>query len=211
MRTLVVLLLIGSSIAGGVYYVKFLRAEEPPNLRTAIVDRGDLLITISATGTLEPVELIDVGAQVVGRIRKLGDDPRAKSDPAFQGKHVDYGSPVEDGTVLAEIDDALYRATYSENVAGLERAKADLIQVKAKLVQATAEWDRAGRLRELKLTSISGIGVKSDRGDSPTTIKGISDSDYVLAKANFEVAKANVAVGEALVAQQQAALDSAET
>jgi HlyD family secretion protein len=42
--------------------------------RTAPVERGDLLSTISATGTVEPEEVVDVGAQVMGRIRDLGVD-----------------------------------------------------------------------------------------------------------------------------------------
>lgn len=211
MRTIVVLLLIGLSIAGGFYYVNYLRADVPPNFRTALVERGDLLITISATGTVEPEEVVDVGAQVVGRIKSLGLDPRAATDPQFAGKHVDYGTAVEENTVLAEIDERLYLATRNQAQAALDRAEADLIQARAKLAQTTAEWERAQRLRELKLTSISGIGVKTRGSGQPATIKGISDSDFVLAKANYEVAKANVDVGHAVVAQQQANLKSADT
>ena len=211
MRTLVVLLLIGVVVGGGVYYTAYLRAEDPPNFRTALVERGDLLITISATGTLEPEEIVDVGAQVVGRIDKFGDDPRAATDPEFEGKHVDYGSPVEKGTLLAKIDDALYLATFYQAKAGLDRAKADLIQLEARHTQAKAEWERAQRLHKLKLTSISGLGGQNGRAHEPTTVKGISDSDFVLAKANFEVAKANVDVGASVIKQQEAALESAET
>ena len=61
--------------------------------RTTTVARGDLLISISATGTLQPEEVIDVGAQVAGQILSFGKDA--------DGKTVDYGSHVEAGTVLA--------------------------------------------------------------------------------------------------------------
>lgn len=211
MRILVVLLVAGFVIAGGVYYTTFLRAEAPPNFRTALVERGDLLITISATGTVEPEEVVDVGAQVVGRIKELGIDPRAETDPKFKDKRIDYCSPVEPGWVLAQIDQALYLATFHQAKASLERAEADLIQLQARYVQTKAEWDRAQRLRELKLTSLSNLGTPSGKSGQPTTIKGISDSDFVLAKANYEVAKANVAVGVAAVAQQEATLQSAQT
>jgi HlyD family secretion protein len=78
-------------------------------------------------------------------------------------------------------------------------------------VQTEAEWRRAERLREMKLPSVSGLGANSAQaGSKPTTIKGISDSDFVLAKANYEVAKANVAVGIAAVDQQVAILASAK-
>ena len=39
--------------------------------------------TISATGTLEPEEVVDVTAQVSGQIVSFGDDPRAATDPNF--------------------------------------------------------------------------------------------------------------------------------
>lgn len=211
MRTIVVLLLIVLAVGGGLYYVNYLRAEAPPNFRTAHVVRGDLFITIGATGTVEPEEIVDVGAQVMGRILEFGADPRFATDSAFADKRIDYGSPVEKGTVLAQIDPALYQATYSQAKAGLARAKADLEQSKAKYDQATAEWGRAQRLRELKLTSISGLGSSAGRTDGKTTIKGISDSDFVLAKANYEVAKANVDVAASMVEAQEATLFSAKT
>ena len=58
--------------------------------------------------------MIDIGAQVAGRIVSFGKDK--------QGKAVDYGSVVEAGMVLARIDDALYAAD-------VESAKATLGQI----------------------------------------------------------------------------------
>src|SRR5712672_172412 len=66
---------------------------------TVPVKHGDLVATISATGTIEPVEVVDVGAQVAGLIRSFGQDKA--------GKSIDYGSVVEAGTVLAQIDDSV--------------------------------------------------------------------------------------------------------
>ena len=110
--------------------------------RTVPVKRGELLATISATGTVEPEEVIDVGAQVAGQIEVFGKDKN--------GKSIDYGSVVEEGTILAQIDDALYqadvdlaRAQLEEARAGVKRAEADLGQLKAKLYQAKRDWGRA--------------------------------------------------------------------
>jgi HlyD family secretion protein len=206
-----VVLGIAAVVGGVVYYAKFLKAAAPPNFRTAKVEKGDLRIQIKANGTLEPQEVIDVGAQVMGRIQELGEDPRAKSDPDLKIKHVDYCSDVDEGTVLAKIDPSLYKATFDQADASVKRAQADLLQMRAKLVQTEAEWNRAQRLREMKLPSISGLGANPTKsGSNPTTIKGISDSDWVLARANYEVAKANVAVGIAAVDQQEALLASAK-
>src|SRR5438128_2093474 len=104
--------------------------------RTAEVQRGDLHATISATGTIEPEEVVDVGAQVAGQIKEFGPDPRDSN------KRVDYGTPVKVGTVLAKIDDAVYqsqvdqaKAQVAQAQAGLQRAEADLVQMKAKVHQ----------------------------------------------------------------------------
>jgi HlyD family secretion protein len=70
-------------------------APSPPVFRTATVTRGDLVATLSATGTVEPEEVVDVGAQVAGRITDFGIDP---GDPDKK-KRIDYGSVVHVGKI----------------------------------------------------------------------------------------------------------------
>src|ERR1700734_3165686 len=70
--------------------------------RTSTVQRGDLSATITATGTVEPEEVVDVGAQVAGQLLEFGKDK--------DGKPIDYGSVVESNTLLAKIDPNLYAA-----------------------------------------------------------------------------------------------------
>ena len=64
------------------------------SFRTVVVKRGDVVATISASGTIEPVEVVDVGAQVAGRISYFGTD--------ISGKMIDYGSVVEEGSGAGE-------------------------------------------------------------------------------------------------------------
>ncbi len=163
--------------------------------RTAPVKRGDLLASISATGTVEPEEVIDVGAQVAGQIISFGKDKN--------GKIIDYGSTVEEGTVLAQIDDSLYAADVALASAqlmvattGVRRAEADLGQLKAKLYQAERDWKRAEKL-----------------GPSDA----LAEASYDAYKSAHETARANLAVGEAsivqakdTVAQAQATLQRAQ-
>ncbi|MDD2902342.1 MAG: efflux RND transporter periplasmic adaptor subunit [Syntrophales bacterium] len=161
--------------------------QSSTTFRTVPVTRGDLLATISATGTVEPEEVVDIGAQVAGKIVSFGKDK--------DGKTVDYGSRVEAGTVLAKIDDALYAADVSQTKAALaqakanvQRAEADLGQLKAKLYQAERDWMRAQKL-----------------GPSDA----LSQSDYDAALSAFEVAKANLNVGKAAVIQAKDAVGQA--
>ena len=93
----------------------------------ASVQRRDLVATISATGTVEPEEVVDVGAQVAGQISAFGKDKN--------GKSIDWGSVVEQGTVLAQIDDALYRADVEAAKAQLQQAQASVISSDANVLQ----------------------------------------------------------------------------
>lgn len=149
--------------------------------RTAVVKRGDVASTISASGTVEPVEVVDVGAQVAGRINSFGTD--------INGKTVDYGSVVEKGAVLATIDDSVYAADLSVAKAGELSAEANLEQMTAKLDQSAADWERAEELFTNKL---------------------IAQVDYDTAKAAYEVARANVSVAKSGIAQAQADLEKAQ-
>ena len=151
--------------------------------RTAPVARGDLQVTVSATGTIEPEEVVDVGAQVVGMIREFGRDPRGG------GKSVDYGSAVDVGTVLAQIDDTLYRAQLDQARANAQRARADLLEFQAKLRRAERAWKRA---QDLGRTGV------------------VSDADYDIALADYDTARSALAVGEASIIQADAALHQAE-
>src|SRR4029453_15374401 len=78
------------------------QGDAPSMFRPLPIQRGDLVPRISATGTVEPEKVVDVGAQVAGLIQAFGKD--------IHGKPVDYGSVVDAHTVLARIDDALYVA-----------------------------------------------------------------------------------------------------
>lgn len=184
--TLVIFLTVALAVGGGVYYSARLATDSAFCFRIATVTRGDLLSTISATGTVEPEEVVDVGAQVAGRIKSFGIDP---GDPQKK-RTIDFGSEVHEGTVLARIDDSLYRAQVNQALATLQRAKADLLQLKAKRMQTEQEWKRAETLRP----------------------KGaIADTDYDLAVANHKAALANVDVGEATIQQAEATLELAKT
>lgn len=177
-------LLILLCIGGGVFYFISHKTSAGPTamLRTATITRGDLLSTINATGTLEPEEIVNVGAQVAGLIVSFGSDPNSPS------KHVDYCSIVEQDTVLAEIDPTFYEATKEQAEAALQSAEANLAQYEAKFRYAESEWKRNQALR------------KSNT---------VTEAEYDTAFANYETAKANVAVGKATIRQCTAQVKTA--
>ena len=179
MKTIVILLVVVLLLGGGaVAYMKYTQAA-PVQYRTKPVKHGELVAAISATGTLEPEEVIDVGAQVAGQIMEFGKDTA--------GKQIDYLSTVDEGLVLAKIDDSTYQAAMDsaeaqrdQAIAGVIKAKADLKQMEAKQVQAQRDWERAE-------TAHKGQG-------------GImSDADYDSFRAAYDAAVANVSLGKAAI------------
>ncbi len=74
-KSLFTLILVGGVGTGAAYYMWYSGRQNGPVFRTAPIERGDLLVTITATGTVEPEEVVDVGAQIMGRIVEFGPDP----------------------------------------------------------------------------------------------------------------------------------------
>src|SRR6478672_7234594 len=133
-RLIVVALVLAAVIGAGAWY---LRAASGPTVafKSEPVTRAPLVVGVSATGTLEPEEVIDVGSQVGGQILTFGT--------GTDGKPVDYGSPVGPGTVLARIDDTLYKAKAEQSRAQVKAAEQQLLQAKAKAEQARAGVEQA--------------------------------------------------------------------
>ena len=210
MKSIIVgVLTIALLATAGVYYLKVASADGPAPYKTGPVTRGDLQVTVGATGTVEPEEVVDVGAQVTGPILELGADPRSATNPSYKGKRIDYTTPVEKDTVLVQIDPAVYKANYDQANATLVRANADLGQLIAKRDQAEAEWKRAQILHDVKMPVSSTADLRHGlSGGEP--LKAISDSDYDLTKSNYDVAVANVDVGKSTIVQSQASLDLAK-
>ncbi len=185
-RTMVIALVVVAALAF-VGYLHFSN-RNLTTFRTLPVKRGDLQAVISATGTVMAEELVDIGAQVGGKIVSFGKDRH--------GKIVDYGSFVEAGMVLARIDDALFsadvdqaKAALGQAKAALQRSEADLGQFKAKLYQAQRDWARAQKL-----------------GPSDA----LSQADYDASQSAFETAKANLEVGKAAIIQAKQNVSQSE-
>ncbi len=157
------------------------RFTEPPNFRTVPVVREDLLIAVSATGTVEPVEIVDVGAQIVGSIKEFGPDPNRP------GKTIDFGSQVKEGDVLAKLDDLPHQAE-------LDRAEAHLRLVESEVKRSRVRRDQSER------------DVR--RGEQ--LLDTISVGEWEGIRAELEIAQADLAMSEARLEQAKIAAKQAE-
>jgi macrolide-specific efflux system membrane fusion protein len=93
----------------------------------ATVQQGDLEDSVTATGILQPRDYVDVGTQVSGQLEKL---------------HVEIGSTVKKGQLIAEIDPTVYRSRVEANQAQLRTQQAQLQDKQAQLALAEQQHQR---------------------------------------------------------------------
>lgn len=148
------------------------QGEPKPGYVTHPLERGDLLVAVSASGTIAPSDVVEVGAQVDGMIQEFGPDPEHPSG------HIDYGSRLQRGDVLARIDDAAHQGNLAKAQAALKLSAAEVRKARAQLGAAESDWKRAKDLKD-----------------------NASRKDLDHAFANYNVAQADLAVAEAELEQ----------
>ncbi len=127
LKRLFYLLIMISLISGGVWYWFFKAKDVQYVYRTQPVTRGAITSTISATGKVNAVEIVDVGTQVSGTIKEL---------------YVDYNSKVEKGQLIALLDPAVLQSQVDGYKANLAAAQAGVLSAKASVADAERSYKR---------------------------------------------------------------------
>ncbi|MDD3288139.1 MAG: efflux RND transporter periplasmic adaptor subunit [Alphaproteobacteria bacterium] len=141
-------------------------------LETIAVTRGTLQEAVTAQGKLEPKDYVDVGVQVSGQLEKL---------------HVDIGSIVKKGDLIAELDPSTYKSRFAAD-------EAKLNSLKAQLLEKTAEKELSESLFK--------------RGEELLKINAVSQEEMDTKTAELKKSIATVQSLEAQIAEAQANLDN---
>lgn len=131
------LVLSAVAIAAALYW-DGRRASDAIQFATQSVTRGDLLVEVTATGNLEPTNLVEVGVEVSGTIESVD---------------VDFNDQVTAGQVLARLDTDQLAAKVRQSEAALALARAAVKEVEATLVEARNHAVRYQALKEKGLCS----------------------------------------------------------
>lgn len=177
-KWIVVLAVLG---AGGWWGWKFLSAKKVEakevRYRTAPVLRSDIVRTVEATGTVQPIKKVQVGAQVNGKIIRL---------------LVDYNAIVTNGQVVALIDPLVYEANYRSALGELHSNEANVKKCEAQLALAEKTLARKKKLVDREMSPIADYDAALESRDT--------------AKASLDAAKASVERSSATVSQAKANL-----
>lgn len=127
-------------LSGGGYfaYAKFFGDDPAAALSTTPVTRGTLEDLVTATGTLQPRDYVDVGAQVSGLLNRI---------------HVEVGDAVSKDQLLAEIDPRVLASRVDATRAQLRNQRAQLLEREANLDLAELQYRRQQNLMAADATS----------------------------------------------------------
>ena len=195
----ILLVLILTGVAG---FYWFSNGNRKQSFRTAPIERGELLSTISSTGTLNAVVTVQVGTQVSGTIQQM---------------LVDFNSPVKKGMLVARIDPATFEAKVNQAQADLENSRAAVLNQRAGIAKAQADLVNSKAnvvrqevaLRDAKIKLESRIRLFGEGGISQEE-RDSSQAAYDSAVAQLEAAQASVSSSQAALEVTQAQLIAAE-
>lgn len=135
---------------------------------TQPVTRGDLTVTVSATGTLQPKDQVDVGAEISGRIDAL---------------YVDFNDHVKKGERLARIN--------------TDQLQAQLAQTRASLAQSRATLEESGRIRTrfgalIKSKAVSPQDLDTANANYARAVAGVNLASAQMQQIQTSLSKATV-------------------
>ncbi|MFD2252295.1 macrolide-specific efflux system membrane fusion protein [Pseudochelatococcus lubricantis] len=176
-RILLLLLTVAGAGAGYWFWQKNRTAAQSANVMTAPVTRGDIEVTVLATGILKPVRLVAVGAQVSGRVTTL---------------HVELGQQVKAGDLIAEIDSVTQENALRTAQAALANVRAQRTEKQASLKLAEITLERQRRMAAQRASSQADLDTaQADVGVIRAQIEAL-DAQIIESEVAVENARANL-------------------
>jgi HlyD family secretion protein len=169
---------------GGVFWV--LRDTSGPiRYRTQPVHHGDITITVSATGNLQPTNQVVMGSELSGTVKSV---------------EVDYNDQVSVGQVLARLDTSKLSAQVRQSRAAVDSAHAKVLQAEATIKETTAAFDRlveVGRLSNNKASSEKDLdttraALDRAKADHAGALASVAQAEATLALNLTDLAKTEI-------------------
>jgi HlyD family secretion protein len=173
----IVLALLVATIAGWMLWQGRRAEQAQPRYLTEPVVRGRLVVTVTATGTLQPTQKADIGSELSGTVARV---------------LVDVNDRVRKGQVLAELDTAKLRDQLARSRAALAVAQSKVRQAEATRTEARGNLER---LQEVARASGGRVPSRAELASAEATVAR-AEADLASAQASVADARAGVSVDE---------------
>ena len=140
--------------------------------------RGNLTVQVTATGSVQPTNKVDVSSELSGVVRKV---------------NVDYNSTIKVGDVLAELDTDKLKATVESSRAKVASAKAKVTEAEATLEEKRRDYDRKNALVTRQAASVQDLDAARAAYDRAAAAVSAVRADVGVAQAQMHLDETNLA------------------
>lgn len=163
--------------AAGAAYFYAGRGRSEYTYTTQPVKRGDLTVLVTATGSVQPTEQVDISSELSGTMRTV---------------NVDYNSTVKAGDVLAVLDTNKLEADVKSARAKLNSAKANVVKANADLESAGTSLERLKNLVKSNVSTQQSLDDATYKYDSAVAAKEINEAEVLASEADLQLAEVNL-------------------
>lgn len=175
-RVVVIALAVVVAVSGLVFWKVRGQATEAPNYRTVEATVGDMKLTVTATGTLQGVDTVEVGTEVSGKVVEV---------------LVDFNERVRKGQVLARLDPEQLDARLEEAGAQLIAAQASVRNAEASEREANVKLERTERLVDRGLLARQELDTALAQAERARAQAASSRAQQTVAAASLRAARTN--------------------
>ena len=169
-------------VGGGIYFLQ----QEPPAQQveyvTQTLTRGELQVTVTATGTLQPTKQVEIGSEVSGIIEKV---------------FVDFNDKVIIGQTMAQLDTQTLEARLTSARASLQSAEASLAQAQATVIEVNAKTRRSKELTDRDLLSLQSL--EADEAASLRAIAAVAGAEAQVTSAEAALNESETSLAKAVI------------
>jgi HlyD family secretion protein len=180
-RTLWIGIILLAILAGAYWYFIIRQAVPKITYVTQPAQTTDLIVTVTATGTVQPITQVDVGSELSGTVKTV---------------NVSDNSIVKKGDVLAGLDVVRLSAQRDRAAAQLAAAEARLLDT-----QSTAKQSSLAQMRQKRLR-VSGVSTEQDL-EAADAADARADAAVAVAKADIQSARADLSIVETDLSKSQ--------
>lgn len=177
------LILLGVGVIVFASVKKKAGASNQTQYETQEAKRGNLVVLVTATGTLQPTNTVEVGSEISGIVKAV---------------EADYNDAVKVGQVLARIDTSKLEAQATQFKAALEVANARVLQAKASLNETQSKFTQIQRVRELSKGKVPSqaefdtaqAAFERAKADSDSAAAAVAQAQATLDTTQTDITKA---------------------